>query len=852
MLVFAALLASAPPPPREPLPRLSQEYAAWRASQVSDVRYALSVSLDAQRETYSGKVEIQFALTEPNVLLVDFEDGKVTSVTSNGRRIRAKYDRHAVHLPAEALVSGVNRISIDFTHKYSTNGEALTRFKDSEDGRVYLFSDLEPFYANRIFPCFDQPDLKAIFRLTVEAPASWVVVTSVRESSIEKLSGGRARFVFPDSPRFSTYVFSLHAGEYAVLEDLSGSVPLRIFVRQTLASRVVPEEWFTLTNQGLDFFSKYFEIPYPFPKYDHVIAPAMNYEAMENVGAVTIQEAFLYPGEPTREELEGRARLVLHEMAHMWFGNLVTTRWWDDLWLNESFASLMSSLAVAALVPENRTLLAFNSGMKQSAYLEDQLPTTHPVAGAIPTTEEAFSSFDGITYGKGASALRQLSFALGPEVFRRGVVQLLKSRANGSATRADFVRALEKEARTDLSGWSRSWLETAGLDTVEVELECSAGKVKALALRSATSDRVHRTRVATYATRCPREPCHGGGAVVLTSSVTVTYSGPRTPVPELSGQPCPDFVFPNHGDEDYVKVALDPKQLEFAKSRVWTLSDPLLRMMIWQVLWESVRSGALSPDEYARTIVSSIGALELPEIAGFVFGTLARGGTTGSLLRYAGRAPGGIEALLLKRLQTLDPTADEWKVTFDGFVGLAAGPEALSFLEAQLATGSLDSDRRWAAIRALSAAGAPSASRLLARERKRDRSDAGRLHATEVESTAPSVDSKRRLLNKLTKRSVRLEEKIAIMQALLPVTQEAAREALAPELLGLVSRSSGDEELDSRIAASLAPVTCTDASVRRLDELLVRNPTLPVAMKRELLIAKDEDARCARIRAAAR
>ncbi|MBI4821624.1 MAG: aminopeptidase N [Deltaproteobacteria bacterium] len=818
---------------------------------MSNVRYQLSFDLDGHAKTYDGVATIDFDLKElDGDLTLDFDGGKVLALSIGGKQVPPSHRGAIITLPQQRLTPGPNQVRVTFRHPYSDNGEELSRYVDPEDGLVYLFTDLEPFYANRVFPCFDQPDLKATFELTVDAPESWVVISSVKETSVSALPKRRARHVFPASPRFSTYLFSLHAGDYVSWSDESHRVPLRLFARRALAQHLRAEEFFEVTRRGLDYFERYFGIPYPFPKYDQIVAPAMNYEAMENVGAVTIQEAFVYRGAPTRQELEGRARLILHEMAHMWFGNLVTMVWWDDLWLNEAFASYMSSLAVQAVVEGHRTWISFNSSMKQSAYLEDQLPTTHPVAGRIQSTEEAFSSFDGITYGKGASVLRQLGFALGSEVFRLGVSDFLKRHAFGSAARASFVESLSRAApdksKMDLRVWSESWLESAGLDSVRVDVECKGGKIDGLYLESDSRARRHVTRVGLYSCR---GECSVGAGFVLTSSRTVSYAGPRTRLEAFAGDACPDFVWPNLGDEDYVKVALAPEARERAQLALPKIDDPLLRLMLWQSLWESVRSAELSAPRYSEIVTERLGSQELPEIAAFVISTLGRGGLEGSVRRYVpSKIEDRLERFLGERLSSDRVGSDTWKASYDGLTAIARSPETQQLLLQVFGSGTLDPERRWSTLEVLSSLDHPEVAKLLAAERQSDRSAPGRIGALRVEAARPSLDSKRKLLKRLRGPTLSLEEKIAVMSSILPARQEDLRELLSAELLALLRSASKDDELESRMASMLVPATCSLESVRRLEPLISSLPAASASVRRELTIALDEDKRCARVR----
>jgi aminopeptidase N len=345
-LLALAVGCGAPDRGRADADALTQADAANRSAMVGDVAYEVYVDL-TESDGYTGRVNIAFkAVSATRPLTLDFGGGTVDELNINGQRIDADYNGAFIALPAGAIVDGRNEVRIAYRRPYSTDGSGVYRFVDPEDDRPYVYTYLWPYYANRLFPAFDQPDLKATYKLTVRAPRDWTVVSAARETSVEA-DGGSAVWTFPPTERFSTYIFSLHAGPYTVWEDRAGDVPIRLFARQSLAPHVPVEEWLDVTRRGLTFYGDYFGIPYPFHKYDQLIVPDSTIGAMENVAAVTFAESFVQRGPSTRFQREDRANVILHEMAHMWFGNLVTKEWWNGLWLNESFATYMASLAVA-------------------------------------------------------------------------------------------------------------------------------------------------------------------------------------------------------------------------------------------------------------------------------------------------------------------------------------------------------------------------------------------------------------------------------------------------------------------------------------------------------------------------
>ena len=331
---------------RAAAPMLTEEHARERSARVGGVAYDLVFELDGEADEFSGLVSIDFELKDAGRdLTVDFAGGTVEGVAVNGESVDSAYNGYFLTLPTRALAARPNTVEIKFSHPYRSDGDGLYRFRDPLDGRDYLYTNFEPYDANRLFPCFDQPDLKATYAARVTVPAAWQVISVTRESNVED-QGERKVWTFPPSARISTYIYALHAGEYQHWASTAGDIPLRLFARTLMAERVHPEHWFVPIQQGFAFFENYFENPYPFGKYDQVIVPHFNSGAMENLGAVTFSERYLHSGKVTRPARRSLASVILHEMAHMWFGNLVTMNWWNGLWLNEAFATFLANLAL--------------------------------------------------------------------------------------------------------------------------------------------------------------------------------------------------------------------------------------------------------------------------------------------------------------------------------------------------------------------------------------------------------------------------------------------------------------------------------------------------------------------------
>ncbi|MCJ8277145.1 MAG: M1 family aminopeptidase, partial [Bdellovibrionales bacterium] len=443
---------------------LTQVYAMLRSQSIDKVTYDLKFDLTNEK-LYRGETKINFILKNEIPLSVDFAQGMIDQVYVNGKIIKHEpYNGHFINIPGDSVKLGQNTIDIKYSHEYSKNGAGFYRYIDVEDNKTYIYSHFEPYSANQLFPCFDQPDLKATYTTQVKAPKDWEVISSMRETE-KTVHGDYADWTFPKTAKFSTYTYSLHAGDYHVWESIAKTkkheIPLRLFARQSLAKYVKADEWFTLTQQAFPYFEDLYGYPYPYVKYDQLIVPDFNAGAMENVAAVTFNEDhYVRRGEKTRSQRRRLASTLFHEMAHMWFGNLVTMKWWDDLWLNESFATYSATRALVEVSEFKESWLTFNI-YKQSAYKADQAVTTHPITTVVKSTDEAFANFDSITYGKGASVLKQMAFYMGDGKYKKGLRTYFKRHAEGNTVLSDFMQAMESASQKDMSQWRERWLETA-------------------------------------------------------------------------------------------------------------------------------------------------------------------------------------------------------------------------------------------------------------------------------------------------------------------------------------------------------------------------------------------------------
>ena len=572
---------------------LHRDEAVQRARRVRDVSYELQFELAEGQESYTGRATLEFGLDgDPEPLFLEFT-GQPLSLSLNGEQLEAEHRGHRLWLPLEGLRSR-NHLVLEYRNNFDATGDGFHHFLDPEDGLEYVYTNLEPYSAHRLFPCFDQPDIKGTYRLSVIAPAQWQVISADVHADPVVLRDGRRRHDFATTARFSTYLFSLIAGPYERIGTVHDGIPLAIHGRGSMRRELerAADELFEVTAQGLDYYRELFGQPYPFTKYDQLFVPEFNAGAMENVAAVTLHDSFIFRDPPTYGQRLLRGEVVLHELAHMWFGDLVTMRWWDDLWLNETFATYLSFRCLADATQFSDAWQAFNGQMRPAAYRQDQLVTTHPIAAAVENTDQAIGNFDAITYEKGAAVIKQLVAAIGDDAFRAGLAAYFERHAWSNATLGHFLGALGDAAGRSLDAWSRSWLQSPSLNTIGVRWSADpAGRIGAMELWQSAPQQHPTLRPHTTFVGLVVEP--DGGGPLTVSSIPARIDGASQPVPAAVGRVAPSFVYPNHGDHDYALISLDQASLDFALARLPELPDPLLRQQTWSALWEMVRDARL-------------------------------------------------------------------------------------------------------------------------------------------------------------------------------------------------------------------------------------------------------------------
>jgi aminopeptidase N len=734
---------------------LQRSEAAHRSALITTHSY--DVSLDVRQAAdpgvagYTSRSVINFsaARTGPGTsTFLDFIAGDVHSVFLNGKGLPVADVVDGSRIRLDNL-QAENQVTVTGTALYSRSGEGMHRFVDPADGRCYLYTQYEPADARRVFANFEQPDLKAGFTFHVMAPSDWEVVSNGVEATRTQLTSDPAtsRWDFAATRPMSTYITAVLAGPYFKAQDhWSGTlddgtaleVPLALYCRASMADSFDPDELFRLTKSGLDFFNRLFDFPYPWGKYDQAFVPEYNLGAMENPGLVTFTESYVFTSRATDSQYQGRANTLMHEMAHMWFGDLVTMQWWDDLWLKESFADYMGTLGVDRATDWETAWVNFANKRKAWAYVQDQLATTHPIVADVPDLEAAKQNFDGITYAKGAAVLKQLVAYVGFDAFIAGSREYFRDHAYGNTTLADLLKALSAASGRDLAAWAAPWLQTSGISTLSVEADTHDGVLGAVTIVQEAVDpvtgrdelRPHRLRVGLY-------NFNAHGALVRTGSVETDVTGARTSLPDLAGQPRPALLLLNDDDLTYAKSRLDPASEATVLESLDRITDPMARALVWTALWNSARD-AESPAARYVDAVQSFGPAEAG--IGVLLNVLENAGT--AVERFTPTAQrdtvrSGFLAAADKQLALAAPGSDHqlaWARTLASvsrqdaallprLKGLLDGTEQVEGL-------AVDAELRWTLLHALAANGQATLAELDA-ELERDRTASGKAgHAT--------------------------------------------------------------------------------------------------------------------------
>ena len=795
---------------------LTRDEAKARAELVSDVHYSIDLDLStgssSEQRTFFSTTTVTFTSGSGSTF-IDLRAESVESVVLDGTDITASavptndggYDA-ATGIQLADLTSGEHQLVVAADIPYSTTGQGLHRFFDPSDGETYMYTQFETADAKRVFACFDQPDIKATYDVSLLTPTSWKLVTNNHvteqsetvEGSDEQLTRHTARVDY----LLSTYLVAFCVGPWHEVRDewtgtitehpetsddataaarqrgdlqTSGelTVPLAIYCRQSLAEFLDADELFTVTKQGFDWYGEHFGIAYPFYKYDQIFCPEYNMGAMENAGAVTIRDEYVFRSQASHYQYERRADTILHELAHMWFGDLVTMKWWDDLWLNESFATWSAAMSQAGATKFTTAWVTFANKEKAWAYSQDQLSSTHPVFSDATDIETVEANFDGITYAKGASVLKQLAAYVGLDAFLSGLRAHFAAHAWSNATFSDLLGALEKSSGRDLSDWADQWLRTTGINTLSPEFTVEDGKYTSFSVAQTGAEpgkgetRTHRIAVGIYRVT-------DGGKVERVQRAELDIAGPSTAVTELVGAEAGDLVLVNDDDLTYCLMALDAASLETATSKIDAITDPMARSLVWSAAWQMTRNAQMPARDFAALVAR--GCASETELA-VLEQILAQSRL--AVQRYADPDWAEQEGWKILRDAFLDgarSTTGQAQLSFirayagcvhtaesaavlRGLLGEEAGGqsnEQTSEHSAELPQLDVDQDLRWTLITALTAsarATGESADELrarISREAEKDTSSTGAMAALQAESAIPTQEAKREVWEELT------------------------------------------------------------------------------------------------------
>jgi aminopeptidase N len=846
---------------------LTRAEARERAALIAVDSYEVSLDLTRGEKVFGSTTAVKFTAVPGSSTFIDAVTHAVHSVTLNGRELDPATVSDGVRIQLPEL-SANNELLVVAEAPYMNTGEGLHRFVDPVDNEVYLYTQFEVPDSRRMFAVFEQPDLKASFTFTVTAPSHWDLVSnSPTPVPVETLPGtdGGARSVweFAPTPRLSSYVTALIAGPYqSVRSEVTSAdgriIPLGLLARKSLMQYLDADNIFDLTRQGFAFFEEQFGCPYPFEKYDQLFVPEFNAGAMENAGAVTIMEGYVFRGKVTDAQVERRAITVLHELAHMWFGDLVTMRWWNDLWLNESFAEYMSHLAAVENTRFGHAWTTFASVEKSWAYRQDQLPTTHPIFAEINDLQDVEVNFDGITYAKGASVLRQLVAWVGPEEFMAGVREYFGKHAWQNTELSDLMAELEKASGRDLDRWGQLWLETAGVNTLTPELAVGEdGAISSFAiLQSAVASeptlRPHRLAVGFY-------NLNGAGKLERVHREELDVDGERTLVPALAGLPRPDLVLLNDDDLAYAKVRLDPVSLATATAHLKDFSESLPRTLVWGSAWDAARDGETPARGYVELILaniaeesdSSVILVQLRQLATTLAFYVAEEHKEAAAVAAADRlwelaasVPAGSDAQLqfVKSYALLARSAGQ----LDNVAGLLEGSLTLAGL-------TVDQDLRWELLASLVTGGRAGQGQIDA-ELEHDNTSTGQNAAALATAAIPTPEAKAaaweaivvkgELSNALQGSAVSGFTRVLDASLLEPYSEKYF-EAVP----GIVADRT--HALAQQIVVGLYPAQLTtQATVDRTDEFLASLPDDSTALRRMMLENRDGVARALRAREA--
>ena len=834
--------------------------ATHRAAQISDLRYTLDLDV-THADSAPGLVTVRFRQSMSQDVILDFRGLSVSEIVANGTTVpvnAATWNRAHIRIPGMATRAGENTVQVTFTSPIAAAGASIIRSHDTSDGSDYLYTLLVPSDANLLFPCFDQPDLKARVSMNITAPAAWKVLANGAEMGASQSARG-VTHLFTETEPISTYLIAFAAGPYATVTRQraitrdAAPAAVTMYVRASRAKEAESDALIDLNADASRWLGDWFGVPYPFGKFDFLLAPAFPFGGMEHPGAVFYNEAsFIYRERPTTSQLLGRQATVFHEVAHQWFGDFMTMRWFDDLWLKEGFATYMAAKMQAAIAPESTPWKTFYLRNKPVAYATDATAGTTPVWQELDNLEQAKSNYGPIVYNKAPGVLRQLDYLVGEKNFQQGVRTFLAQHRYGNATWRDLLDAVGSASKRDLRAWGQQWIMRPGMPIVEQEVSIGNGRIRHLVL-----------------TQRPAQPSLSGtSAWPMKMSVLLWYpdaapvriavemTTQRIEVGAARGRKAPAFVFANDGDHGYALVLPDPASVTWLEQHIGTVKDDLLRAMLWGALWDLVREARLAPSRFAAAALRALPAERDEQIASALMGRIAT-----ATSRYSSDAARDslqpvLERVLLAGAGDTSLTYGHRKSQLDAYIGAATTPAALAQLDGWLARDSaaglpLRPPTRWAIVTHLLSGNAPNAAARLAAESVRDSTAEGRRQAFVAGAAVPDAAVKRAYYTRWFADSTLNEEWVTSSLRAFHDPDHAAmtQQFLVPSLdtLPWIQRNRRIFFLGSWLGASIGGQRSPEA-LDAVDRWLTAHPALGADLRRKVLQSRDELERTVRIR----
>ena len=836
---------------------ITRNEAIQRAGLVSDPVYTVSLELDGKGETFSCFASIDFKAQENSNTWIDLVSPLVESVWLNGEELNVKEVFNGTRIQLRNL-KPENKLKIKAQCSYMNTGEGLHRHIDPVDNEVYIYTQFEVPDCRRVFPVFEQPDIKAVLNLTVKAPTKWTVISNTETPAPKNIEDNFSIWTFNQTPKMSSYLYAICAGPYAkktdIYEGKFGKYPLAIFVRPSLSQYLDHEEIFEVTKQGFKWFEEKFQIGYPFKKYDQVFVPEFNAGAMENVGCVTFRDEYIFRSRTTRTAYESRANTILHELAHMWFGDLVTMKWWNDLWLNESFAEWAAHWASSGATKYNEAWTLFHVQRKAWAYRQDQLPSTHPIAANMPDLDSVYENFDGITYAKGASALRQLVAWVGEENFLKGLKNYFEKHAWKNTELKDLLNELSTSSGRELDSWSKIWLESSGATLLRPDIEVDENNLitKLLINQEPPSSppgldpvlRPHRLALGVYEKQ--------ENKLVRTKRIEVDVVGGQTEIKELVGTKRPDLLLINDDDLTYAKIRLDSHSLNTATKEIASIESSLSRALIWGAVWDMVRDAEVGTGKYLDLVLAGI---EKETDIGLVQQVLMQCRSAIDVFadrknrkNYNIKLATGLEKLISQA----KPGSDRQLALLRTFSAVATTEEQINKV-AQILDGTekieglvVDTDLRWALLRRLVVVG-KRGEKEIAEELKKDDTVMGREHAAGAKAAMPSLDAKQKAWEQvINNENLTNSELHSILAGISYMDHEEVLRNFVDKYFDSVSSlwNARTHEIGQSLVTGLFPSTNINLDViKKCDEFLQKNKELAVGARRIIIEQRDSLAR---------